>query len=51
MYVVEQVMLVLYGRLDQEQVKPALAAGGLEVKFVRVNARGLLRATGTGTRL
>ena len=46
-----QERLLLDGKLHQKQVEDALAAGSIEVKFARVNARGLLRATEAGRKV
>ena len=47
---VSEAMLTLYGCKTQEEVREALATRALKVKLSRVNARGILRPTDTGSK-
>ena len=47
---VSEAMLTLYGCKTQEEVREALATRTLNVKLSRVNARGILRPTDTGSK-
>ena len=47
---VSEAMLTLYGCKTQEEVREALATGALKVTLSRVNARGILRPTDTGSK-
>ena len=47
---VSEAMLTLYGCTTQEEVREALATRALKVKLSRVNARGILRPTDTGSK-
>ena len=47
---VSEAMLTLYGCKTQEEVREALATRTLKVKLSRVNARGILRPTDTGSK-
>ena len=47
---VSEAMLTLYGCKKQEEVREALATRALKVKLSRVNARGILRPTDTGSK-
>ena len=47
---VSEAMLTLYGCKTQEEVREALATGALKVTLSRVNARGTLRPTDTGSK-
>ena len=47
---VSEAMLTLYGRTTQEEVREALTTGTLKVTLSRVNARGILRPTDTGSK-
>ena len=47
---VSEAMLTLYGCKTQEEVREALAKRALKVKLSRVNARGILRPTDTGSK-
>ena len=48
---VGEAMLKLYALESQEQVREALMSNTLNVMLTRVNARGVLRATGAGTNI
>ena len=47
---VSEAMLTLYDCKTQEEVREALATRALKVKLSRVNARGILRPTDTGSK-
>ena len=47
---VSEAMLTLYGCKTQEEVREALATRTLKVKLSRVNVRGILRPTDTGSK-
>ena len=47
---VSEAMLTLYGCKTQEEVREALETRALKVKLSRVNARGILRPTDTGSK-
>ena len=47
---VSEAMLALYGCETQEEVREGLSTGNLKVTLSRVNARGILRPTDTGSK-